>query len=103
PGAIFARRTRTIGMCSSDARSKGQPWPLPRPTLFDSLQTFCCAPRRLAPLPQHDRDLMNIKDYLEKKRIEVDRFLDQVTPPAATPPTTLHESTRDSLMAGCDM
>ena len=43
---------------------------------------------------------MNIKDYLEKKRIEVDRFLDQVTPPAATPPTTLHESMRYSLMAG---
>jgi len=29
PGALFARRTRTIGMCSSDARSKEQPWPLP--------------------------------------------------------------------------
>src|SRR5689334_22582814 len=43
---------------------------------------------------------MNIKDYLEKKRIEVDRFLDQVTPPAATPPTTLNASMRYSLMAG---
>src|SRR5512138_3447712 len=43
---------------------------------------------------------MNIKDYLEKKRIAVDRFLDQVTPPAVTPPTTLHESMRYSLMAG---
>jgi Geranylgeranyl pyrophosphate synthase len=39
---------------------------------------------------------MNIKDYLEKKRIEIDRFLDQVTPPVATPPTTLHESMRYS-------
>ena len=29
PGALLARRTRTIGMCSSDARRKGQPWPLP--------------------------------------------------------------------------
>ena len=29
PGALFARRTRTIGMCSFDARSKRQPWPLP--------------------------------------------------------------------------
>ena len=29
PGALLARRTRTIGMCSFDARSKGQPWPLP--------------------------------------------------------------------------
>ncbi|MEO5955508.1 MAG: polyprenyl synthetase family protein [Nitrospiraceae bacterium] len=43
---------------------------------------------------------MNIKDYLEQKRIEVDRFLDQVSPPATTPPTTLHESMRYSLMAG---
>ena len=30
PGALLARRTRTIGMCSFDARSKGQPWPLPK-------------------------------------------------------------------------
>ena len=29
PGALLARRTRTIGMCSFDARSKGQPRPLP--------------------------------------------------------------------------
>jgi len=43
---------------------------------------------------------MNIKDYLEEKRIEVDRFLDQVTPAAALPPTTLHESMRYSLLAG---
>ena len=43
---------------------------------------------------------MNIKDYLEQKRIAVDRFLDDVSPPAATPPTTLHESMRYSLMAG---
>lgn len=43
---------------------------------------------------------MNIKDYLEQKRLAVDRFLDQVSPPAATPPTTLHESMRYSLMAG---
>ncbi|MDH4097592.1 MAG: polyprenyl synthetase family protein [Nitrospira sp.] len=43
---------------------------------------------------------MNIKDYLEQKRVAVDRFLDEVTPPAVTPPTTLHESMRYSLMAG---
>ena len=43
---------------------------------------------------------MNIKDYLEQKRVAVDRFLDEVTPPASTPPTTLHESMRYSLMAG---
>ena len=29
PGALLARRTRTIRMCSFDARSKGQSWPLP--------------------------------------------------------------------------
>jgi hypothetical protein len=29
PGALLARRTRTIGMCSSDARSQEQPRPLP--------------------------------------------------------------------------
>ena len=30
PGALLARRTRTMKRCSSDARSKGQPWPLPK-------------------------------------------------------------------------
>ena len=29
PGALLARRTRTIKLCSFDARSKGQPRPLP--------------------------------------------------------------------------
>jgi hypothetical protein len=29
PGALFARRTRTMELCSFDARSKGRPWPLP--------------------------------------------------------------------------
>ena len=43
---------------------------------------------------------MNIKNYLEQKRIEVDRFLDNVSPPPTTPPTTLHESMQYSLMAG---
>jgi len=43
---------------------------------------------------------MNIKDYLEQKRIEVDRFLDTVCPPTTTPPTMLHESMRYSLLAG---
>jgi len=28
PGALLAHRTRTMKRCSSDARSKGQPWPL---------------------------------------------------------------------------
>ncbi len=43
---------------------------------------------------------MNISHYLEQQRMAVDRFLDAVTPPATTPPTTLHESMRYSLMAG---
>lgn len=43
---------------------------------------------------------MNIKDYLEKNRVDVDRFLDSVMPGSTTPPTTLHESMRYSLMAG---
>lgn len=43
---------------------------------------------------------MNIKDYLEQKRVEVDRFLDEVTPPAAMPPATLHDSMRYSLLGG---
>ena len=43
---------------------------------------------------------MNIKDYLEQKRVDVDRFLDSVMPGVATPPTTLHESMRYSLFAG---
>ncbi len=29
PGALLARRTRTMKRCSSDARSRGQPRPLP--------------------------------------------------------------------------
>ena len=28
PAALLARRTRTIKLCSFDARSKGQPWPI---------------------------------------------------------------------------
>lgn len=43
---------------------------------------------------------MKIKDYLEQKRVEVDRFLESVIPSPTTPPTTLHESMRYSLMAG---
>ena len=30
PGALLARRTRTVKRCSFDARSKGQPWPPPK-------------------------------------------------------------------------
>ena len=43
---------------------------------------------------------MNIKDYLEQKRDDVDRFLDSIMPSATMAPTTLHESMRYSLMAG---
>ncbi len=43
---------------------------------------------------------MDIRQYLEQKREEVDRFLDQVVPNAQTEPTTLHESMRYSLFAG---
>ncbi len=43
---------------------------------------------------------MNITDYLEEKRVEVDRFLDEAIPPAAAPPAILHESMRYSLLAG---
>ncbi len=43
---------------------------------------------------------MNIAEYLERKRVDVDRFLDLVAPPSVTAPTTLHESMRYSLLAG---
>jgi len=43
---------------------------------------------------------MDIREYLEQKRIDVDRFLDATTPPGTMPPTTLHDSMRYSLMAG---
>ena len=43
---------------------------------------------------------MIISDYLEQKRLDVDQFLDLVAPPSVTPPTTLHESMRYSLLAG---
>ncbi|HEY7532889.1 MAG TPA: farnesyl diphosphate synthase [Nitrospiraceae bacterium] len=54
------------------------------------------------PAHHHDIDFhfMNIQEYLEQKRVAVDRFLDSISPPATTPPTTLHESMRYSLMAG---
>jgi len=43
---------------------------------------------------------VNISDYLERKREEVDRFLEEALPDAATPPATLHEAMRYSLFAG---
>lgn len=43
---------------------------------------------------------MDIGQYLEQKRQEVDRFLDRVVPDPRTPPTSLHEGMRYSLFAG---
>jgi geranylgeranyl diphosphate synthase type II len=43
---------------------------------------------------------MNIHDYLERKREEVDRYLQLVIPGSNQPPTALHESMRYSLFAG---
>ncbi|MDQ6734275.1 MAG: polyprenyl synthetase family protein [Nitrospirota bacterium] len=43
---------------------------------------------------------MDMSRYLEQKRQEVDRFLDQVIPTEKLEPTTLHEAMRYSLFAG---
>ncbi|WP_447984559.1 polyprenyl synthetase family protein [Nitrospira sp. Nam74] len=43
---------------------------------------------------------MNISQYLEQKRQDVDRFLDQVIPTDKIEPMTLHEAMRYSLFAG---
>ena len=43
---------------------------------------------------------MSIAEYLEQKRLDIDRFLDLVAPTAVTPPSSLHESMRYSLLAG---
>ncbi len=43
---------------------------------------------------------MDINRYLEQKREDVDRFLDQVIPTEKIEPTTLHEAMRYSLFAG---
>ncbi|MET0514133.1 MAG: polyprenyl synthetase family protein [Nitrospiraceae bacterium] len=43
---------------------------------------------------------MNIKDYLERKRGDIDGYLESVVPGADEPPVTLHESMRYSLFAG---
>ena len=48
PGALLARRTRTIRMCSFDARSKGQPWPLPLAiSMVKKLNRACSVPSAL--------------------------------------------------------
>lgn len=43
---------------------------------------------------------MDIRLYLDRKREEVDRFLDSVVPDTKTAPPTLHEAIRYSLFAG---
>jgi geranylgeranyl diphosphate synthase type II len=43
---------------------------------------------------------VDIRRYLEEKRVEVDRFLESVIPDSNTEPATLHESMRYSLFAG---
>ncbi|MDO8546008.1 MAG: polyprenyl synthetase family protein [Nitrospirales bacterium] len=43
---------------------------------------------------------MDIKQYLEQKRQDVDRFLDSVMPPESAPPANLHKAMRYSLFAG---
>jgi geranylgeranyl diphosphate synthase type II len=43
---------------------------------------------------------VDISQYLEQKRQDVDRFLDQVIPTEKREPTTLHEAMRYSLFAG---
>ena len=40
PGALLARRTRTIRMCSFDARSERQPRPLPLREVWESWRGF---------------------------------------------------------------
>ncbi|HLA62098.1 MAG TPA: polyprenyl synthetase family protein, partial [Nitrospiraceae bacterium] len=68
---------------------------------FDTPQTICYAPRQFSACRDWSAfTSMDIKDYLEQKRDDVDRFLDSVMPSATTAPTTLHESMRYSLMAG---
>ena len=43
---------------------------------------------------------MEINRYLDRKREEVDRFLDQILPEEKSSPTSLHEAMRYSLFAG---
>lgn len=43
---------------------------------------------------------MNIEQYLDRKRVEVDRFLEAAVPPASPDPAILHDAIRYSLLAG---
>ena len=52
PGALLARRTRTIRMCSFDARSKGQPQPLPPRKAYETRRPSLDVCNRRCPAPQ---------------------------------------------------
>ena len=54
----------------------------------------------MSPLSQASPFRMNIKDYLDRKREEVDGYLQSVIPSSDQPPATLHQSMRYSLFAG---
>ncbi|WHZ23305.1 MAG: (2E,6E)-farnesyl diphosphate synthase [Nitrospira sp.] len=54
----------------------------------------------MSPTSQLSPTGMDIREYLERKREEVDCYLQSVIPSAETMPTTLHESMRYSLFAG---
>ena len=54
----------------------------------------------MSPTSQLTPTGMDIRQYLERKREHVDRYLQSVIPSAETMPTTLHESMRYSLFAG---
>lgn len=43
---------------------------------------------------------MKLPDFLEQDRLAVDQALDRLLPPAATPPETIHQAMRYSVMAG---
>ena len=55
---------------------------------------------RMSPTSQLTPTGLDIRQYLERKREEVDHYLQSVIPNAETMPTTLHESMRYSLFAG---
>lgn len=54
----------------------------------------------MSPTSQLTPTGMDIRQYLERKREEVDHYLQSVIPSADALPTTLHESMRYSLFAG---
>ena len=54
----------------------------------------------MSPTSQLTPTGMDIREYLERKREEVDHYMQSVIPSAEAMPTTLHESMRYSLFAG---